>query len=98
VASIPTAEEVREIVRDELRVAFDALDGRVEPYLNSEQAAVFLGGTTAQSIRWLVSHRELPHRRAQGERRGRLLFKTSELQRWVEEHAWRVPRDGTLPG
>jgi len=84
VPEIPTKDEIRALLREERRALLDELDGRIEPYLNSESAAVFLDTTVAQ-VRWLVAHRDLPYRRAQGERRGRLLFKASELQQWVEE-------------
>jgi hypothetical protein len=90
VADIASTDDIRALLEEHRRQLLAELDGRVEPYLNSEQAAAFLA-TTEQSVRWLVANRDLPHRRAQGATKGRLLFRASELERWVEESPDRDP-------
>ena len=48
-------------------------------YLNTDQAAAFLGRTTG-AVRNLVMRRAIPYRKAGG----RLYFLKSELEAWIE--------------
>jgi excisionase family DNA binding protein len=75
---IATIDDVRRIVREELR---DALrESRPEGWLDTEAAAEHLS-TTPNSIRDLVRRQGLPAHRAPGT--ARLLFRASELDAYV---------------
>jgi excisionase family DNA binding protein len=72
------AEFLVEAVRAEVD---RALDGRPQGWLDSKRAADYLS-TTPEVIRDLVRRNGLPHHRAPGT--ARLLFRPTELDRWVE--------------
>jgi excisionase family DNA binding protein len=75
---IATAEDVRRIVREELR---DALrEQRPEGWLDTEACAEYLS-TTANSVRDMVRRQGLPAHRASGT--ARLLFRASEIDAFV---------------
>jgi excisionase family DNA binding protein len=79
---IATIEDVRRIMREELREALHAV--RPEPWLDTAGAARYLA-TTPASIRDMVRRGTLPHHRPEGT--ARLLFRPSELDAWVKGSA-----------
>ena len=52
-----------------------------EDYLNSKEAALFIGKKSAGAVRNLVMRRAIPYRKVAG----RLFFLRSELELWISQ-------------
>jgi excisionase family DNA binding protein len=76
--AIPTLEEIREVVRQEVDRAL-AVRPEMTGWLGVTEAADYLK-TTPQGIYDLIRHHSLPRHKAGG----RLLFNPYELDAWVE--------------
>lgn len=73
-----TPEELAALVESAVAEAL-AKRNEIEPWLDTDAAAAYLS-TTPPRLRDLARRSSLPHHRTAG---GRLMFRPSELDRWV---------------
>lgn len=88
-----TADELRALVRDAVRVELAASKGAPDDWLDQDGAAALLG-VKRSTIPTLCQRDALPHSRV-----GRLYrFRRSELETWLEERATKPHGHGPKHG